>query len=83
MMPMGGRIIFERLRCDRNDNDVFVRVNVNDGVAAIPGCDAGSGLCPLDWFVARLRECQESAGDFREVCGLDEHIPGRITFLHQ
>jgi acid phosphatase len=83
LTPMGGRIIFERLRCaDRTDGS-FVRININDGVVPIPGCNVGSGLCPLDQFVTRLRRHQESVGDFRNVCGLTDDMPGHITFLHQ
>ncbi len=62
---------------------MFVRINVNDGVVSIPECDVGSGLCPLDQFVARLRKHQEEAGDFREVCGISRDLPGGISFLHQ
>ena len=83
MMPMGGRIIFERLRCEGCEEDTFVRVNINDGVVSIPGCDPGSSLCPLSQFVDRVRKRQAGAGDFREVCGLDSGMPSRITFLHQ
>lgn len=80
---MGGRIIFERVRCDGRPESTFVRININDGVVVIPGCGAGSGLCPLDQFVARLRQHQEAAGEFRQVCGLKDDLPGGITFLHQ
>jgi acid phosphatase len=87
LTSMGGRIIFERLRCDGNfsltGNAVFIRININDGVISVPGCDIGSGLCPLEQFVARLRKHEKDAGDFRELCGLGTHMPAGITFLHQ
>lgn len=45
--PMGGRIIFERLSChDQSFSDVsraYVRLNINDGIVAIPGCAQGPG----------------------------------------
>ena len=88
--PMGGRIIFERLRCLKKDPatkselfDVFVRVTINDGVVSLPGCDVGSGLCPLEQFLAQLRRNQQNVGDFRSTCGISENMPERISFLHQ
>jgi acid phosphatase len=88
--PMGGRIIFERLRCwvdiasgVSRPSEAFVRVNINDGVVSLPGCDIGSGLCSLEQFVAQLRKNQEDVGNFRSVCGLDDSLPERISFLHQ
>ncbi|KAI7146696.1 phosphoglycerate mutase-like protein, partial [Hortaea werneckii] len=63
VIPMGGRIIFERLACAAPqycwDNAEFgypnhkyctppadeyhIRVNVNDGIVALPGCEDGPG----------------------------------------
>jgi acid phosphatase len=85
--PMGGRIIFERLACQVEDTpgvERFVRLNINDGITAIPDCQSGPGKsCPLRQFAARTRERGEVVGDFREMCGLDEGVEGRIKFLHQ
>ncbi|KAF2434710.1 phosphoglycerate mutase-like protein [Tothia fuscella] len=94
--PMMGRVIFERIHCPnksqrkdelqaRDQGDTyFVRINVNDGIVAIPGCEGGPGKsCPLDEFVMRIRKNQQEGGDFREVCGLGSDAPDRITFLHQ
>jgi acid phosphatase len=85
--PMGGRVIFEKLLCQQHgkkEKSRFVRVNVNDGIVAIPGCGNGPGQsCPLQQFVDRVQTNQEKAGDFRAVCGLEMDVPGHITFLHQ
>lgn len=88
--PMGGRIIFERLRCRRTDpinhadsDELFVRININDGVVSSPSCDIGSGLCPLGRFVEQLRKHQERDGNFRSICGIAKGLPERIAFLHQ
>lgn len=70
--------------CTQPEEEVFVRVNVNDGIVAIPGCEGGpGGSCPLDGFLTRVKEMGEKAGDFRERCGLSPDAPDRITFLHQ
>jgi acid phosphatase len=85
--PMGGRVIFEKLSCQphgEKEESNFVRINVNDGIVAIPGCENGPGRsCPLQNFVNRLQTNQEKAGDFRTVCGLESDAPEYITFLHQ
>lgn len=102
VVPMGGRIIFERLSCpgQRNcwytnpmypnhvyceqKNETYVRVNVNDGIVAIPDCEDGPGSsCGLEDFVERVRVRGEHAGDFGKVCGLDKEAPKSISFLHQ
>lgn len=86
--PMGGRIIFELLSCNTTGSasppDKFVRLNINDGITAIPGCDSGPGKsCPLDEFVARTKRKGEKLEDFRELCELDGDAAGEITFLNQ
>ena len=85
--PMGGRTIFEVLSCKSRDDATeakYVRLNINDGITAIPGCESGPGSsCRLDDFVARTKQKGEEVGDFRERCGLGEGSADRITFLHQ
>lgn len=119
VVPMSGRIVFERLTCSPDDISTrasaaftskhhkhrenrpgldqaslqefgteigtFVRININDGIVALPGCsNSGPGSsCPLDEFLAHVRSRGEEVGDFRELCGLGPDAPGRITFLHQ
>ncbi|KAI9787880.1 MAG: acid phosphatase pho5 [Peltula sp. TS41687] len=94
LTPMGGRVIFERLSCrststshrhqDKQDNNIYVRINVNDGIVALPGCDGGPGKsCPLGDFANLVRKRGEEVGDFRQVCGLGPDAADRITFLHQ
>jgi hypothetical protein len=85
--PMGGRIIFELLSCSTeksSQDEKFVRLNINDGITAIPDCDNGPGKsCPLAEFVARTKRKGEEVGDFRELCGLSADAAERITFLRQ
>ena len=105
IVPMGGRINFERLACpaprrcyDNSEfgypnmlycepegtEDFFVRINVNDGIVALPGCEDGPGRsCPLDDFTKRVERRGKEVGDFREVCGLPRSARGGISFLHQ
>lgn len=84
---MGGRIIFELLSCNASDasrKEKYVRVNINDGVTALPDCQSGPGSsCPLEEFAARTKRRGEEVGVFGEICGLEEGAAERITFLHQ
>ena len=65
----------------------YVRINVNDGIVALPTCAHGPGhSCPLDDFLALVERRGVEAGGFEEVCGLplgEGAQRGRITFLHQ
>lgn len=84
---MGGRITFERLSCGSSGvtlaEDVFIRVNINDGIVPLPDCSSGPGSsCPLAEFLKFVRRRKEEVGDFAEVCGLDGDV-GWITFLRQ
>ncbi|KAL1631771.1 hypothetical protein SLS56_004292 [Neofusicoccum ribis] len=88
--PMGGRTILERFSClpagsgNESSSEAFVRVNINDGIVPVPGCDSGpGGSCPLQKFAERIKDRGAELGDFREKCGLSEDMPDRITFLHQ
>ena len=107
VVPMGGRVIFERLSCraptspslDNNrqaqypfdtgeefmqPTSKFVRININDGIVALPTCFSGPGSsCPLDQFLELVRTRGTQIGDFREICGLGPDAAARITFLHQ
>ncbi|KAJ4297570.1 hypothetical protein N0V90_005463 [Kalmusia sp. IMI 367209] len=86
--PMGGRTIFELLSCKaKSDLEAprrYVRININDGITALPECDSGPGKsCPLEEFAARTRKKGREVGDFRERCGLGNNAADRITFLYQ
>lgn len=90
IVPMNGRIIFERLSCrspvtsDSGIDRAFVRINVNDGIVAIPDCDSGPGSsCPLEDFLVMVRRREKDLVGFRWRCGLDYDAPQEITFLHQ
>ena len=83
--PMGGRIIFERLSCSTTTgNETFIRLNINDGVIPIGHDSSGPGnSTSMSDFKRYLDARAELAGDFRQVCGLDEAAPDSVTFLHQ
>jgi hypothetical protein len=85
--PMGGRVIFELLSCHVKDTpgpERFVRLNINDGITALPDCNSGPGRsCPLGQFAARTKKRGTEVGDFRELCGLGGDAKHRIEFLHQ
>lgn len=98
VVPMGGRVLFEMLACGSSSSSssssekrapvkeeaIFVRINVNDGIVALPGCRDGPGeSCALERFLEMVKTRGEEVGDFREVCGLGPDAADRITFLHQ
>ncbi|KAI7339633.1 phosphoglycerate mutase-like protein [Hortaea werneckii] len=104
VIPMGGRIIFERLACAAPqycwDNAEFgypnhkyctppaeeyhVRINVNDGIVALPGCEDGPGhSCPLETFMGRVSRRATEVGTFAEICGISGDGHEGLDFLHQ
>lgn len=85
VLPMGGRITFERLTCGRTEpSNSFVRININDGVVPLPDCRSGpGGSCPLEQFVERVRRRREEVGEFADVCGTTGDGAQGITFLRQ
>jgi len=65
-------------------NNTFVRININDGIVALPNCTSGPGSsCPLEDFLAFVKSRGEEVGDFREICGLGSDVPDSLDFLHQ
>jgi len=65
-------------------NNTYVRININDGIVALPNCTSGPGFsCPLGKFLAFIKSRGEEVGDFREICGLGSDVPGSLEFLHQ
>ncbi|CAI6260895.1 unnamed protein product [Periconia digitata] len=87
ILPMGGRTILEVLSCQvtgASSPAKFVRLNINDGITAIPDCDTGPGKsCALPEFARKIKTTGQQVGDFREKCGLSQDAADRITFLHQ
>lgn len=70
--------------CSPATNNTYVRVNINDGIVAIPGCDDGpGGACELSQFTRRIENRGRDVGGFAELCGLEEELPRSLTFLHQ
>ena len=89
IMPMGGRVIFERLTCSSatsTTTEQFIRINVNDGIIPLKNCTSGPGQsCPLPEFVEFIRRRGVELGNFEDACGIDRggDRDGRLTFLHQ
>ena len=87
--PMGGRIIFELLSCktssnNQNTQERFVRLNVNDGITALPDCHSGPGKsCPLKEFAERTKRKGKELQEFKTLCGLNDDAAEKITFLKQ
>ena len=88
VMPMGGRIVLERMVCSSGgegarDETPFLRTLINDEVVPLPYCQSGPGLsCSLKDFDEHVDRRRQEVGDFADVCGI-EGDAGRITFLRQ
>lgn len=85
LVPMMGRLIVELMRCGvGHEMRKFVRLDINDGITAIAGCQSGpGGSCPLDDFLRLVEKRKNEVGSFKEVCKLSSSAAGEITFLHQ
>ncbi|KAL3493609.1 histidine phosphatase superfamily [Aspergillus germanicus] len=76
VMPMGGRIILERMICSPfNDGAAteereFTRANINDKIVPLSYCDSGPGSsCPLKQFIGHVARRKVEVGNFDEICG--------------
>ncbi|KIJ52658.1 hypothetical protein M422DRAFT_776265 [Sphaerobolus stellatus SS14] len=72
IIPFRGTVAFERLSCISGSKiSKSVRVKANDAVVPISTCRSGPGSsCPLDQFVAYVKQRGKVAGDFVQKCGL-------------
>lgn len=89
LVPMMGRLIVELMSCGMDGHEgqgvrKFVRIDINDGVTAIPLCQSGpGGSCPLEDFLHLVETRKEEAGSFQNECKLNGSVAEGITFLHQ
>jgi acid phosphatase len=86
VMPMGGRITFERLHCETSieGEGLFVRININDDIVPLPKChDGPGGSCSLDRFVKMVHKRKGQVGTFHDVCETKEQETTGLTFLRQ
>ncbi|EHY57449.1 hypothetical protein HRR83_002934 [Exophiala dermatitidis] len=90
VVPMGGRLIFERIACDAKSKGgqgaYFVRLFINDGLVKFPELPTVKNLkhaVRLKDFHDFIASRKELFGDFRQICNISEEAPDRITFLHQ
>lgn len=77
VVPMGGRTITEKLKCD---NETYVRYIVNDAVVPIPGCADGPGFsCEISKYEDYVHE---KIGDIqlKEDCEVPDDVPQSLTF---
>ena len=89
VVPMGGRLLFERIACSgKNEKDVrrYVRISANDGVLRMKGMlpsEEVENAVDIEDFWDFVASRLEYYGEFRDICGLRADVPDRITFLHQ
>lgn len=81
VVPMGGRLIHERMSCYNATNDStesYVRLFLNDQVAPHPDCSSGPGYsCPLETF---LEIVANRTYDFATDCDLNSSVPQHVSF---
>lgn len=93
VVPMGGRLIFERIACETESKTTStehsVRLFINDGLIDLGKLPSSGLVKGIDGAIS-LRDFQrmvsskgEHWGDFRKVCALPDDAADRITFLHQ
>ena len=84
LVPMGGRIIIERLTCEQraDQSEAYIRLIINDGLVAIGG-QKHEVMTSLSSVQQLLHDREHAVGRFKETCGLNDSAPDRITFLHQ
>ncbi|KAE8351361.1 histidine phosphatase superfamily [Aspergillus coremiiformis] len=70
VMPMGGRIVLERLTCpassleNADGKEAVVRISINDKIVPLLYCQSGPGLsCPLKEFVNHVKRKRSEVGD--------------------
>ncbi|EXJ72090.1 uncharacterized protein A1O5_04594 [Cladophialophora psammophila CBS 110553] len=95
VVPMGGRLIFERITCQTNGGTTAtgpehaVRLFINDGLTDLTKLTNMVPFTPvegavlLESFQNTLSMKGTQLGDFREICSLPDDAPHRIEFLHQ
>lgn len=89
VVPMGGRLIFERVTCDNtglgaNLRRSYVRLFINDGLVNLDKSFISGGLANgvgLKQWLDTVAKKEEKFGRFKDVCGLPDRAPSRITFL--
>lgn len=70
--------------CDDASSDVYVRLNINDGVVPIPNCDDGpGGACSLTTFLQWIAKREAELPDWHQMCDTPDDAPRSIQFLHQ
>jgi acid phosphatase len=92
LVPMGGRLIFELVTCDRYGSQLgrsAIRLFINDALVnleRLPLAEAFidvEGAISLSSFQTFVERRGVEVGDFRLVCGLSSDAPARIDFLRQ
>ena len=63
-------------------SEAYILLVINDGIVAIEG-NRHEGMTAPPPFRQLLRDRGEAVGDFKDIRGLDDSAPTRITFLHQ
>lgn len=89
VVPMGGRLVFEKITCDntglgRNLRRSYVRLFINDGVVDLENSAVGAGLsmaAGMTQWTDMVHKKGQQFGDFGQVCGLPRAAPHEISFL--
>ncbi|KAK9473651.1 histidine phosphatase superfamily [Dipodascopsis tothii] len=76
IVPMGGRIVIERLNCSGH---AYARIVVNEAVIPITSCQSGPGYsCPVTDFKTFVNK--RAPKTYGIECGLDDDVPWHMWF---
>lgn len=89
VVPMGGRLVFERVTCDKtglgqNLRRSYVRLFINDGIVNLSRSFLGGGLANavgLNQWADMVAKKEKQFGSFKDKCGVSDDTPQRISFL--
>ena len=89
VVPMGGRLIFERVTCSntglgQNLQRSYVRLFINDGLFDLQKGYASGGLpyaAGMKEWTNMVSSKSEEIGSYKKICNLPASAPGQISFL--
>ncbi|KAK9455928.1 acid phosphatase [Dipodascopsis uninucleata] len=81
LVPMGGRLIIERLSCKATtsyDAGSYIRIVVNEAVIPYAKCQDGPGYsCPLSKYLDMIAELP----DYKKACNVPAAYPQYLSFF--
>ncbi|OWB80964.1 hypothetical protein B5S32_g5297 [[Candida] boidinii] len=85
IVPMGGRIVIERIssneNSDSNKTKKYIRLKINDSVIPIPNCQEGPGYsCPIEKLRKIFNKKLINNENYIEICKIKSNKPQYLSF---